>query len=138
MTGAAEYNTRVQHAASRLREAQRDYMKAIEEAAEARRRYELTRSVALVSIEEAKNNTILEAKAEVQKVEVAFAADAPREWVTINATRYAKDLAEGKRDAFKAAVANYRQELSSLQSLIGLEKSEADFARWAPQEAVGT
>lgn len=134
MTSTEGYNQRVRDAAERLRNAQRDYLSAISEHATAERLYKLGEAKAMLSVHDYKNADDRRAQVEARHITIE---DRPGEF-TVNALRYAAHLAEGKRDAAKLAVQNYRTELSALQSLISLEKSEADFAKWAPSEAVGT
>ena len=134
VTGTAEYNQRVIQAANRLRDAQGDYLKAIAEHVTQERLYKLGEAKAMLAVHDYKNADDRRAQVEARRVTIE---DRPGEF-TVNALRYAAHLAEGKRDAAKLAVQNYRTELSALQSLISLEKSEAEFAKWAPHEAVGT
>ena len=134
MPGGAEFNKRLVDAANRLRAAQDGYLKAIHEHVEAERMYKLGDSVAMTSIDEYKNADDRRAQAEVLLIEIAPDATAPRQRVTLNALRYAAHLAEGQRDAAKQAVQNYRQEMSSLQSLMSLEKTEMDFEKYKVRE----
>lgn len=129
-----EYNTRLVQAADRLRSAQAAYLDAIKDAAENERLYKLGEAKAMLLVDDYKNADDRRAQVEAKRITIE---DRPGE-VTVNALRYAAHLAEGKRDACKQAVNNYRQEMSALQSLISLEKAEAEFEKWAPREAVGT
>lgn len=49
--------------------------------------------------------------------------------------RFARDMSEGLKVSALEAVRSHRGVLSALQSLAALERSEAELAKYAPQEA---
>lgn len=131
---AASYNQRLVKAAERLREAQATYDTRIKDHVTAERLYKLGESMALLRVE-GRNAEERAARAEMLAIQVPDANGEVQE-VTVNGLRYAAHLAEGLRDSAKKAVDNYRQEMSALQSLASLAKSEAELAKWESRETV--
>ena len=129
-----EFNQRLVGAANRLRKAQGEYETRIKDHVTAERLYKLGESMALLRVE-GRNADERSAKAEMLAIQVPDANGEVQE-VTVNGLRYAAHLAEGLRDSAKKAVDNYRQEMSALQSLASLAKSEAELAKWEPRESV--
>lgn len=86
--------------------------------ATAEKNYRQTRAAAWVEV---KTLTML-AKEKEDEVD-ARSADA----------RYARDLADGMRQAALEAVRSRRAQLSALQSLLGAHRAEAEFARTGPR-----
>ena len=131
---AAEYNQRLVAQVRRIREAEHDYGKAIDTWAEAERLYKLGESKAFAMIYEYKNADDRRAKVEVAQVNL----DEVDQPITVNTLRYLAHLAEARMNACKLAVQNRASELSALQSGASLSRAEAEFTKWAPEEAVGT
>lgn len=128
---AAEYNQRLVAAAERLRKAHLEYDARIRDHCTAERLFKLGESIALLQVD-GKNQQERSARAELELVTVPEVDGK----VSPNQLRYAAHLAEGLRDSAKRAVDSYRQEMSALQSLASLAKSEAELAKWEPRESV--
>ena len=127
---SSEYNSRLVNAADRLRKAHLEYETRIRDHVTAERLYKLGESIALLQVD-GKNQQERSARAEVELVTLTDL----EEKVMPNQLRYAAHLAEGLRDSAKKAVDSYRQEMSALQSLASLAKSEAELAKWEPRES---
>jgi hypothetical protein len=110
-----------------LRAAQQELETRSREYAQAERRYRKAKAIAFLR-SSGRNVTERESNAELFIIE---------DQSTLSDIRFERDTAEGLRVSALEAVRSYRGIVSALQSLASLERSEAELAKYGPQEAWG-
>lgn len=133
MPGDPTLSQRLLDAVHALREAQDDLAQRVRDHANAQRRYKHDKATCLLRAE-GRSVADREAAAETMRL---GADPETGEVITLSDVRYLRDLAEGLRVSALEAVRSYRTIVSALQSLAALERSEAELAKYGPQEAWG-
>lgn len=132
MPGTVPLAGQLVQAVNDLRTAQTDLEERSRTYADAERKYRHAKAVAYLRSHGA-NITERESNAELMTIAATHEGEA----LTLNDIRHQRDLADGLRTSALEAVRSYRGVVSALQSLASLEKSEAELARYGPQEAWG-
>lgn len=127
MTGPSNIAADLVAAVKDLRDAQQNLAKYAREAAVTERSYRRAKAIAFLR-SPGRNVAEREANAEMYVVE-----EREDNQIMLGDVRYKRDLAEGLRVSAQEAVRSHRQIVSALQSLAGLERSEADLARYGGQ-----
>jgi hypothetical protein len=133
MPGVATISQQLLSAVQSLRESQDELKACVRTAAESEREYRQTKAVSLLRAE-GRSVADREAAAETMRHGVDTETG---EVITLSDIRFKRDLAEGLRVSALEAVRSYRAIVSALQSLAALERSEAELAKYGPQEAWG-
>jgi hypothetical protein len=119
MPGTSEWNRQLLDASVKLDEAHEQLDTRVRNAAESNRKWRLARAEAYVRMK-GKPGTVPEKQS---LIEMETATE-----------QYEAELNEGLHRAASEAVKSRRQQLSAVQSLVSLAKSEADLAKWGPSE----